>query len=90
MSTDAKGSDVPNDLGIDATTAERVDTNDIESTKPALEETARVVDHQAEESLCRKFDYRLLPVLALMCRLKTVKLIASRPLIPVSRSVQCS
>jgi hypothetical protein len=33
------------------------------------EETARVVDHKAERALCRKFDYRLLPVLALMCKI---------------------
>ncbi|OJJ42827.1 hypothetical protein ASPZODRAFT_76139 [Penicilliopsis zonata CBS 506.65] len=29
-------------------------------------EVARVVDHQAERALCRKFDLRLLPVLAVM------------------------
>jgi hypothetical protein len=29
-------------------------------------ETAAIVDHQAERALCRKFDYRLLPVLAVM------------------------
>lgn len=31
--------------------------------------TARVVDHKAERALCRKFDFRLLPVLSLMCEL---------------------
>jgi hypothetical protein len=31
------------------------------------EETARVVDHAAERRLCRKFDVRLMPVLAIMC-----------------------
>ena len=31
------------------------------------EETARVVDHIAERQLCRKFDMRLMPVLAVMC-----------------------
>lgn len=30
------------------------------------EETAQVVDKQAEKQLCRKFDFRLLPVLAMM------------------------
>ncbi|CAH0017419.1 unnamed protein product [Clonostachys rhizophaga] len=30
------------------------------------EETARVVDHVAERKLCRKFDVRLMPVLAIM------------------------
>ena len=29
-------------------------------------ETAYVIDHRAERSLCRKFDFRLLPVLAIM------------------------
>ncbi|KAH8882622.1 MFS general substrate transporter [Thozetella sp. PMI_491] len=29
-------------------------------------ETARVLDHTAERALCRKFDFRLLPVLAVM------------------------
>jgi hypothetical protein len=50
------------------------DSNDIKT--PYLEEgrdsdldtvgPAYVVDHHAERALCRKFDYRLLPVLALM------------------------
>ena len=31
-----------------------------------LGETAFVIDHHAERALCRKFDYRLLPILALM------------------------
>lgn len=64
---DAKGKDAQ-DLAIDATATERLDTNDIESTKAALGETARVLDHSAERALCRKFDFRLLPVLAVMCR----------------------
>jgi hypothetical protein len=67
MSSDAPGKD-NRDLGIDATTTERLDTNDVESTKAVLGETARVLDHEAERALCRKFDFRLLPVLALMCR----------------------
>jgi hypothetical protein len=32
------------------------------------EETARVVDKIAERQLCRKFDVRLMPVLAIMCK----------------------
>ncbi len=32
-------------------------------------ETARVLDHAAERALCRKFDFRLLPVLAVMCKI---------------------
>ena len=31
-------------------------------------ETARVLDKAAERRLCFKFDVRLLPVLALMCK----------------------
>lgn len=31
-------------------------------------ETARVVDRIAERQLCRKFDVRLMPVLAIMCK----------------------
>jgi hypothetical protein len=45
-------------------------TQDVEDSSAGeiLEDTARVVDHKAERALCRKFDYRLLPVLALMCK----------------------
>lgn len=32
-----------------------------------LHDVARVTDHKAERALARKFDFRLLPVLALMC-----------------------
>jgi hypothetical protein len=32
-----------------------------------MDEVTRIVDHKAERRLCRKFDYRLLPVLAVMC-----------------------
>ncbi|KAJ1327919.1 MFS transporter ACS family allantoate permease [Microdochium nivale] len=40
---------------------------DVESQKDvALEHTAHVVDPAAERALCRKFDVRLLPVLAIM------------------------
>lgn len=34
-----------------------------------MDEVTRVVDHKAERRLCRKFDYRLLPILAVMCEL---------------------
>lgn len=40
---------------------------DVESQKDAsIEQTAHVVDAIAERALCRKFDLRLLPVLAVM------------------------
>ena len=32
------------------------------------DETVRVVDHIAERALCRKFDFRILPVLSIMCK----------------------
>ncbi len=34
-----------------------------------VEETALVIDAAAERALCRKFDFRLLPILAIMVRL---------------------
>lgn len=41
----------------------------VESQKDGfMEETARVVDHPAERALCFKFDIRILPILALMCK----------------------
>ena len=50
--------DIKNPYNVDQDLeAERVATN---------VETAYVVDHHAERALCRKFDFRLLPVLALM------------------------
>lgn len=38
------------------------------SVPGSADEVARVVDHKAERRLCRRFDFRLLPVLAVMCR----------------------
>lgn len=32
-----------------------------------VEDVARVVDHKAERALCRRFDIRILPILAIMC-----------------------
>lgn len=45
------------------------DDDFIDDTLPDVSEgeTARVVDHIAERQLCRKFDVRLMPVLAVMC-----------------------
>jgi hypothetical protein len=37
------------------------------SVPGVMDEVTRVVDHKAERRLCRKFDYRLLPILAIMC-----------------------
>jgi hypothetical protein len=50
------------------------DATDVKTSQNAIDEasigtqgeTAFVIDHHAERALCRKFDYRLLPILALM------------------------
>lgn len=44
--------------------------NDVPPPDMETAETARVVDHIAERQLCRKFDVRLMPVLAIMCRFR--------------------
>lgn len=41
---------------------------DVDTTNADGEETAHVVDKIAERQLCRKFDLRLMPVLAIMCK----------------------
>jgi exonuclease VII large subunit len=38
------------------------------SAPGVIEDVVRVVDHKAERALCRRFDLRLLPVLAVMCK----------------------
>lgn len=38
------------------------------SAPGVIDEVTRVVDHKAERRLCRRFDIRLLPILAIMCR----------------------
>lgn len=46
------------------------DLREVDSPKDgAIASTARVMDHPAERSLCFKFDVRILPVLAIMCKL---------------------
>jgi hypothetical protein len=54
-------------------------TNDSESLAAIdpLHDIARVIDHKAERALCRKFDFRLLPVLAFMCMLPLKRLFLS-------------
>lgn len=49
-------------------------SNDVESNHVVLSEenTAAVIDSAAEKALCRKFDFRLLPVLAIMVSPRTV------------------
>lgn len=41
------------------------------SAPDIVDEVTRVVDHKAERRLCRRFDFRLLPVLAIMCELSS-------------------
>ncbi|KAI0377576.1 putative MFS transporter [Hypomontagnella monticulosa] len=46
---------------------DQIASHDVESTHVVLpDETAAVIDSTAERALCRKFDLRLLPVLAIM------------------------
>ena len=47
---------------------ENVVTNDDVEKPTAQSETARVLNKAAERRLCLKFDIRLMPVLALMCK----------------------
>lgn len=52
-----------------------IDTGDVESFNggpDVVVETARVLDHDAEVKLCRKFDIRILPFLAIMCKWQPV------------------
>lgn len=37
------------------------------SVPGVVEDVVQVIDHKAERALCRRFDFRILPVLALMC-----------------------
>ncbi|KAF7890583.1 hypothetical protein EAF00_008898 [Botryotinia globosa] len=52
------------DVKVTPGTTQKID--DPESKLDLASESAIVFDHQAERSLCRKFDFRLLPVLACM------------------------
>lgn len=63
------------DAGLEAGPLPRKDievADDAESSANGeggvVADTARVQDHEAEVRLCRKFDVRLLPVLAFMCK----------------------
>lgn len=37
------------------------------SAPGVVEDVADIVDHKAERALCRRFDFRILPMLAVMC-----------------------
>lgn len=63
--TDRKPESPTASVGNDSTDLKTPYNADAES-RVDTGETAAVVDHHAERALCRKFDYRLLPVLAVM------------------------
>ena len=56
------------------------------SVPGVMEEVTRVVDHKAERRLCRKFDYRLLPILAIMC--KSTPILSFMQKLTSDRSIQ--
>lgn len=60
--------------------------------KHSFPETARVIDHEAERALCRKFDFRLLPILAFMCMSLSIlwTIMNADVFLKGCRSVQCS
>lgn len=51
--------------GADSTSTK---SGDVHHPAGVVEGNAHVVDHAAEKSLCWKFDIRLMPVLAIMCK----------------------
>jgi len=63
--TDRKPESTTASVGDDSTDQKTPYNVDAES-RIDTSETAYVIDHHAERSLCRKFDFRLLPVLAIM------------------------
>lgn len=62
--TSIEDTTIPN-KDIDAGDVESFSARDGHGVAP---ETARVLDHDAEVKLCRKFDIRILPFLAIMCK----------------------
>lgn len=59
---------IPDDSKIASLEASKQNSRD-SSAPGVVEDVVQVVDHQAERALCRRFDLRLLPILALMCEL---------------------
>lgn len=60
----------PDDMTKTATLGGIEEPNKLQSHGSApgvVDEITRVVDHKAERRLCRRFDIRLLPILAIMC-----------------------
>lgn len=59
------------------------------SDSNVVDEVTWVVDHKAERRLCRQFDFRLLPVLAVMCRNLIPFARDSELVLTFGRPVQC-
>lgn len=76
------------DIGKTRSSASDKGGNSIVAIDPN-HEIARVIDHAAERALCRKFDYRLLPVLSFMCKSKRLLARLLYKLTELGRSMQC-
>lgn len=61
---------IPDDSKIASLETSKQNSHD-SSAPGVVEDVVQVVDHQAERALCRRFDLRLLPLLALMCELSS-------------------
>ena len=72
----------------DSITDDASQLNRCASAPGVIDDVVQVIDHQAERRLCRRFDLRLLPVLALMCMLFPTD--SSISLSNDHRSLQCS
>lgn len=48
--------------------AGNLERNSLQGEGKFDDNVARITDHKAERALCRKFDVRLMPVLAIMCK----------------------
>lgn len=59
---------IPDDSKIASLEASKQNSHD-SSAPGVVEDVVQVVDHRVERALCRRFDLRLLPILALMCEL---------------------
>lgn len=57
----------PKSVTRDSITDDASHINRYGSVPGVVEDVVQVIDHKAERALCRRFDFRILPVLALMC-----------------------
>lgn len=58
---------IPDDSKTASLEASKQNSHDSASAPGVVEDVVQVVNHRAERALCRRFDLRLLPILALMC-----------------------